>query len=363
MLREEIMKMKLESTIVIHKTFGIGKVIRVAGNNVTVLFDLGEKNFIYPDAFEKYLTTDDSSAGRIIDSDIEARKNEIAQRLLEEAKERQKSRQFEKENTRIRKKSKSYVSSKQEVRSNIAFKCNFCDGGATKDNIGFRGICSYENMRNNIAVKKRPWCSHKDSPCNHYITRKIFGEVLNSYMNGNPEDIGVCYESRMLINWSAHAGVAHSGQKEDTPFLIKGVENNSLAVLTTRLPQKDTEQNRIIFAVFLVDESYEGDDWDAGYVTTRSKYKIALKPEEAVKVLFWNYYSNKGNTSLPMWGTGLFRYFDDIMAIQILKDIAEIKKGGPDEDLAKEFLTHFCYVTSIDPTTIPLAAGALMKQR
>lgn len=41
----------------------------------------------------------------------------------------------------------------------IAFKMNYCDGGASSECIGFNGICSTENIFHNIRKAKRRWCS------------------------------------------------------------------------------------------------------------------------------------------------------------------------------------------------------------
>ena len=76
------------------------------------------------------------------------------------------------------------------------------------------------------------------------------------------------------------------------------MQRNSLCVLTTRNPGS-CESDRYIFGVFLVDETYEGDGKDEGYVTTNSKYKIKLSPKEAESMLFWNYHSNSNNPKVP----------------------------------------------------------------
>lgn len=39
-----------------HQVFGEGKIVSVTKNYVTVSFEIGEKVFVYPDAFEKFLT-------------------------------------------------------------------------------------------------------------------------------------------------------------------------------------------------------------------------------------------------------------------------------------------------------------------
>ena len=93
----------------------------------------------------------------------------------------------------------------------------------------------------------------------------------------------------------------------------------------------------LFFAVFLVDESHEGDNRDAGYVTTNSEWKIELTPTEAHKILFWNYYINQNAPQKIVFGSGLHRYLSDEQAAQILRDIITVKVS-PKE---KEFAQHF----------------------
>lgn len=146
----------------------------------------------------------------------------------------------------------------------------------------------------------------------------------------------VCYESAMLRDWRAFAGVAQTGEHKGRPMKLKQVQINSLAVLTTRLPN-EPEENRLIFAVFLVDDTYEGDAREEGYVSTSSRYKIEMTPSEAQKLKFWNYYSCPNAPEVIKFGSGLHRYLSDEQAAQILRDIAALKKRTAQESLAREF--------------------------
>jgi hypothetical protein len=164
----------------------------------------------------------------------------------------------------------------------------------------------------------------------------------------------------MLRDWKALAGIVQRGEKKGQPMKLNQVQTNSLCILTTRYPGS-TEKERYIFAVFLIDESYEGDNYEEGYVTTGSKYRIKLSPKEAHSMLFWNYHSNDNRPEVPAWNSGLHRYFDDEQAVQILKDISIIKKGTPDENLAKEFLHYFITINNIDLESISEKKGALTR--
>ena len=76
--------MVLENLCVLHKTFGNGVITAVKGKYLTVTFANAQKTFVYPDAFEKFLTCMDGSVPSEILADIAAC-NEKRQ-ALEEAK-------------------------------------------------------------------------------------------------------------------------------------------------------------------------------------------------------------------------------------------------------------------------------------
>jgi hypothetical protein len=52
------------------------------------------------------------------------------------------------------------------------------------------------------------------------------------------------------------------------------------------------------------------------------RYRIRLPLEVAKELHFWNYYEIDAKE--PKWGSGLFRYLDDVAVGQILRDIADI---------------------------------------
>ena len=62
-------------------------------------------------------------------------------------------------------------------------------------------------------------------------------------------------------------------------------------------------------------------------------------------MLFWKYYKNK-TTDAVIWGTGLYRYLDDAVAVKILKDIVRIK-AETDPTEAKALLHHYMTVNKI----------------
>lgn len=246
---------------------------------------------------------------------------------------------------------------KNYPKENIAFKCNYCDGGKDQNGIGYLCACSDELIGYNIEVAQHSWCCNEEAPCSQYYDGIIDRETLDEQ---NDDGGFVCYESQMLRNWAAFAGFVLTGENKQKPMKLSKVQINSLAILTSREPYAP-EKDRFVFGVFLVDEAYEGDNRDEGYVTTSSKYKISLTQKEAKKILFWNYYHNENSPEKVAWGQGLHRYITDIQAASVLYDIWKVKAGTKDEELAKEFLDHFCKINAIKFDDLPVLEGALTR--
>lgn len=347
--------MDLRNQTVIHKSFGIGKVIEQDGNYLTITFQGGEKKFLYPDAFRGFLQASDDTVDKAVREDIsyiEAEKARI-RKEQEEQKERDAYYIVQKSGA-----SRSQQKVKIYPRYNIAFKCNYCDGGRSAEQIGFYGVCSDQLIRNNIIIERRTWCSSDESACRRYLEGQISRKELDSMCDG---DQYVCYESQMLRDWRALAGIVQTGEEKGTPMKLNQVQANSLCVLTTRDPDDASEKDRYIFAVFLVDETYEGDNREEGYVTTKSEYKLKLSPEEARSMLFWDYHANDNQPEIAVWSSGLHRYLDDEQAAQILKDIVTLKQGTKDEELARRFYKHFCTINNVDVNHLPKPHGALKR--
>lgn len=345
-----------------HQVFGEGKIVSVTKNYVTVSFEIGEKVFVYPDAFEKFLT--------LVNQELSS-KMEAYFKQREEQKPKQQGPEYKAEakpepKPEPKPKRKSTASPKKQkkarLRLNIAFKCNYCDGGKSEESIGFRGVCSDAMIDYNIETERHVWCSSAECPCKSYYDGKLTRAQLEDYLNQQGSGGFVCYESVMLRDWRAAAGIVQHGKNKGKPMRLMQVQPNSLAVLTTREP-KTPESKRIIFAVFLVDDTYEGDNRDEGYVSAESEYRIELSMAEAKRLKFWNYYYNPNAPRLIKFGSGLHRYLSDLQAVQILRDIAAVKEGTKKEALAKKFFQHFCRTNRIEKDSLPEPDGALVRIR
>ena len=78
--------MTLDNLAVNHKTFGRGIVVSCQGKYMTVKFEKTQKIFVYPDAFENFLTLEDGSVSDEIALDIAASKK-ARQAVIDKQKE------------------------------------------------------------------------------------------------------------------------------------------------------------------------------------------------------------------------------------------------------------------------------------
>lgn len=328
-----------------HKKFGVGTVVEQTEDAIFVKFANVDKQFQYPSTFQKFLALNDKI---------------LQEEVLKEAKQKEQEKEQQKAEIRrdILLNRTSEIPQDSQDRPNVVFKCNYCDGGKSDTLMGFHGVCSDSIIQYNIKVEKRTWCSSPDCACLAYLQGEISRYALESQM-----DYGgfVCYESQMLREWKAMAGVVQKGERKGAAMRLAQVQANSLCILTTREPYTE-EEERLIFAVFLVDRAYDGDSLDEGFVSTQSRFKLALSPQEAKKMPFWKYHANKSKVEKAFWGSGLHRYITNTEAVQILSDIAALKKGTEDEALAQEFLDVFCKVVNTSVEEAGRPEGVLMKR-
>ena len=334
---------------VAEKKMGEGKIVEIqkwpASRQWGIVVDFAgvRKNYIFPKAFEINLTTQDPVVLAAIEAWYASEKIHYAEMTCKEQPKTEKTAQPK----------------KQPEGESIAFKCNFCDGGCSETQIGFRRVCSDEMIEYNVRKAKHVWCASAESPCRKYLDGEITRmELEGLYAQGADEF--VCYECGMLNNWKASGGITQTGINKGKPMRLTKVRPNSLAVLTSRMPGA-TDEERFIFAVFLVADSYEGDEINSAYVEANPQWKQELTPAEAERMPFWKYYICPNAPEVVKFGSGLHRYLSNLQAAQILKDIIQIKEDPDGKHYAQQMLTHFCQITGQKEEEIPEPSGALCR--
>lgn len=160
--------------------------------------------------------------------------------------------------------------------------------------------------------------------------------------------------------WRASAGMRAGG----APVSMARAQPGSLCVLTTRLPEDD-ESKRYVSGVFIIEESYPGNqgrfegEKEAGWVSAHPEHRLALPDKVAKKFLYWNYQANTRQAHVAKWGSGLFRYLSDTVAVQILKDLQKAKLTAKQLETVKGMLAHYADLNRIDPAEVAEPAGAL----
>lgn len=211
--------MNLIGVSVKHRAFGVGQVIEKTGEHIVVDFYGQEKRFVYPDAFKSFLKVEDTNILNVIQEDILQKEQAI--QLQQEKRNEQLSTR-----NQVLGKSKG-TNKKLNDRANIAFKCNYCDGGCSEQHIGYRAACSDSMIVHNIREENKVWCSSEESPCRQYFD----GEISREELDGWCENDGfVCYESQMLRVWKAMAGVVQTGENKGQPMKLHQVQTNSLSI-------------------------------------------------------------------------------------------------------------------------------------
>lgn len=88
--------MNLTNKEVVHETFGTGNVVEYDDSYITINFESGDKKFVFPDAFKKFIIFNDEDANKLVREKIEEKEEELRkealilekERLLEEERQR-----------------------------------------------------------------------------------------------------------------------------------------------------------------------------------------------------------------------------------------------------------------------------------
>lgn len=349
--------MEYVGELVAHKTFGTGTIIEFNDTFIVVKFeDDSQKDFVFPDAFDSYLELKNQELSKQVEEKLIVYRQKEAEK---KAKELEHKKEAYKLNVLKSELANSKKSSIKTTDSNIAFKCYYCDGGSNTGSIGFKSVCSDEAIKYNINIAKNKGCSSTSCNCNQYLAGNITRTELEDRYNKNNN---FCYENKLLREWRAFPDVSFIEKKGAKVKNLKNVNQGSLVLLSTVLPN-EKEKDRIIFGVYLLQDEYSIDYNTKGFLVADNKYKIELSLEESKKVKFWDYYFNTKNPEKITNSSTTYRYFDDVQSSQVLKAISEVKKGTPDEMASKEVFKRYCDIKNIDVNSISEPKGALQVQK
>ncbi len=323
--------MKLIGEKVIHSRFGEGVVTVLDGGKVRVSFGGDERVFLFPVAFSGALTAVDG----VLQAEL-ARMGEASEDERQRLRTHQIEQSLQNVNGLRPGRPGGRARSAEAERTNLAFKCCYCDGGVRDNGLGFAGVCSKENMLYNMNVRKYLFCADS-SGCRNYLDGQFdYRTLCREYAQGSAP----CSDSKVLRDWEMYAEMpGDSGEQEAKRSARYG---GSLAILTTRQPG-DEERDRYIFAVYLIGGYQATPDFSKGGVFYASpEYRLMLTPAEARATKFWNYYRNSVPGEDEKWGTGLFRCLSDGDAARLLRDIALRRRGTKNLEPARRLFGEYC---------------------
>jgi hypothetical protein len=234
------------------------------------------------------------------------------------------------------------------VGRHLAFKCTYNDGGEG-DLVGFCGTCSLDNIKRNIE-EGRVWCSQSNCRCRMYYDRGFTGN----------QPVRPCYEAALFRDWRFGAGHFQQGSRKGQPKRIADAGVGSIAILTTRFPDED-ERDRRIVGLFRVGEVHSHKET---VVVADQKYRLRLPMEEARELYFWDYYRNPGSPKTVVWRTHLFRYLTDSQVARIVKDVKETTRDENTTNQLASLLQEMWGSGIVPPASGPRStASSLHTQR
>lgn len=152
--------MNLVNEQVEHKHFGKGSVVENTDFYVEVHFPMGNKKFVFPDAFEKYLTLIDKKAAGLVDEILQEKQMKRRQKELELEKERALQEEENQHRLEIEKHMKNF---KIHTKSQAAFWCKVED----EDRIftEWKVFTGVVKSGSNQGKPKKPTRMHQNSAC------------------------------------------------------------------------------------------------------------------------------------------------------------------------------------------------------
>lgn len=228
-----------------------------------------------------------------------------------------------------------------EPAGNVAFKCTYNDGGSTGGFVGFDGTCTDGNIVRNVEAG-RTWCSASECKCRQFYQNRFRGR--------RPTE--PCYESLIVSDLRFGPGTYHSGARDGDPIPMAGARTGKVALLTTRHPERDTEAERIVFAVYEIRDVHEdrqGRVWVQGDATQA----IRLSQAAAFRLPYWR-FKEPPHSGVPDWRTGLFRYLSDQEVANFLHALGPLLQSAEERGVLAKLL-ECC--GDLSPTIAPDDSG------
>lgn len=211
--------------------------------------------------------------------------------------------------------------SEKIIDGNIAFKVTYNDKN-------WSDVCSPNVAKFNFA--KRVWCRLQSKDDDNCQSKQWKKKELD-------KPRAPCYDSVALKSFSFYPGHFHGPKRGDNePKRCLGAKMGKIAIFTSIEPNAN-ENERFIMAIGQINNIRTlADD---GFEQIYCDKETGLFFLGNNKPKFWKYYTNS-NTDRIAWGSGLFRYLNDITVRNIIEDIIKSERLLPKEKVNAEYLLN-----------------------
>ncbi|MBE7639091.1 hypothetical protein GUB10_01990 [Salegentibacter sp. BLCTC] len=214
---------------------------------------------------------------------------------------------------------------KSKKHGNVAFKVTYTDSN-------WSGVCSPKMAAHNF--KYRTWCSVQsdfDVNCQHPVYK------MPGNLNKEMYPCTDCIAQKELMFYPGHY---HSNDRDNEPISYLYIQEGKMALFTSKEPNSD-ESERFIFAVGQITKIENVQDVNGSYDRFHCDKETAIIFKRN-RLKFWNYYTNENAPSRAAWNSLLFRYLDDDIVGEVLKDVAYTNRFPGNYRKKAEFLLKEC---------------------
>ncbi len=147
-------------------------------------------------------------------------------------------------------------------------------------------------------------------------------------------------KQKVLDDWFVTTGSYLSGGSKGQPRIPSEIYPNTACILT-QLDKNDPEENRYIWGLFMVRDSFVGSECSDGIIHAHEKFRIVQSKEDRNQFLFWKYFEPSLQEKRSGWGTGEFKYVSNWKTANLILDIYKVRQG-PEKQHCKDFFEYFC---------------------
>jgi hypothetical protein len=141
------------------------------------------------------------------------------------------------------------------------------------------------------------------------------------------------------------SGNYRTGDNKGNPRTPSRINPNSACLLT--YCETDSEQDRYIWGVFMVQDDFIGSECRDGMIPAHEKYRIILDKKDRKKLKYWSYFDKEVAEKNTKWGSVEIKYFSNYIMYDILKDFSQIYRNTKNEKLCEEFINYYCKLNKI----------------